>query len=113
MATDLEQKPATTSPKHENFVVEQLARVEGRIRTLDAGGFFLLFLLITLGYAFVMALVDPVLTLPTAVRLVGFLIYLGAAGYCLARAVLCFTWRVNPYYAAKQLEQSLPEAKNS
>src|SRR5207244_1411075 len=33
--------------------------------------------------------------------------------YVWAPVGLCFWRRVNPYYAARQLEQSLPDAKNS
>src|SRR5262245_64711088 len=112
MATGLEQKPApataapaTNAPaKHESFVEQELAKVRGRIRTLDAGGFFLLFLIATLGYALILVLVDRAWDLPTGVRIGTFLVYLGTAGYFLFRVGQCFWRRVNPYYAARQLE---------
>src|SRR5205085_114399 len=60
MAIELEQKPAPppAPAKYENYVEQELAKVRGRIRTLDAGGFLLLFFIATLGYALVLALVD-------------------------------------------------------
>src|SRR5262245_5946605 len=113
MATELEQKPAPASPKHETYVERELAKARGRIRVLDAGVFFLLFLVATLGYGFLLILCDRALELSTAVRLTTFVCYVGVGGYFLVRSALCLLGRVNPYYAARQLEQTLPEAKNS
>src|SRR5947209_8105800 len=107
MATELEQKPApaapTAPPKHENFVEQELAKVRGRIRSLDAGGFFLLFLIATLGYGLILVLVDRALELSTAVRFGTFIFYLGVSAYLLTQVGLCFWRRVNPYYAAREL----------
>src|SRR5262245_53194364 len=113
MATQLEQKPVPASPKYETYVERELAKARGRIRVLDAGGFFLVFLVATLGYGFLLILLDRILELSTAFRLVTFAAYLGVGGYFLVRSLLCLIGRVNPYYAARQLEQTLPEAKNS
>src|SRR5262249_33019302 len=117
MATELEQKPAQPAPaappKHENFVEQELAKVRGRIRSLDAGGFFLLFLIASLGYALVLLLVDRAFDLSTPARFGAVLLYIGVSAYLLVQCGLCFWRRVNPYYAARQLEQSLPDAKNS
>lgn len=114
MATDLEQKPVSqATAKVESYVAQELEKVRGRVRLLDAGGYLLLFLIITLAYGLVLALVDRAFELSTVVRLITFLAYLGAAGFCLVQAGLCFLRRVNPYYAARQLEQTLPETKNS
>src|SRR5438128_8062698 len=114
MATDLEQKPvAPATAKVESFVAQELEKVRGRVRLLDAGGWLLLFLVATLSYGLILALVDRAFDLSLAIRLLTFLVYLGAAGFCLVQAGLCFLRRVNPYYAARQLEQTLPETKNS
>src|SRR5262249_5529393 len=84
------------------------------IRSLDTTAAVLVFLIGSVAYALGMALVDRALVLPTWVRLLALLSYLvGAAvflAYALGRPLLR---RVNPYYAARQLEQTLPGAKNS
>src|SRR5262249_40702269 len=114
MATDL--KPGRPGPaaKHEAYVEQQLARARGRIRALDTAAAVFVFLIGTLTYALGMALIDRALVLPTAVRLTAFLLYAACAvaflGFFLVRPLLR---RVNPYYAARQLEQTLPGAKNS
>src|SRR5262245_20017459 len=111
MATEMEQmaaQPAPAAPpKHENFVEQELAKVRGRIRSLDAGGFFLLFLIATLGYALVLVLVDRAFELSTAARFGTFLLYLGVSVYLLVQCGLCFWRRVNQYYAARQIVLSV------
>jgi hypothetical protein len=112
MAADLEQKPAPAS-KYENFVEQQLDKAKGRIRALDAGGYLLLLAVVTLTYFLVMAGIDAALELPSAVRVVSFGLYALAALYLIVKVAMCFVSHVNPYYAARQLEQTLPQAKNS
>ena len=49
----------------------------------------------------------------TASRQAGLIFYLVAAGLYLAVVVVRpLRWRVNPYYAARQLEQTLPNSRN-
>jgi hypothetical protein len=112
MATDLEQKPRPAA-KYDTFVEEQLTKVRGRVRALDAGKITLLLLIITLGYALGMAVADRAWTLPAGFRLGAFLIYLVIALGLVGWIVLCLARRINPYYAAKKLEETLPDAKNS
>jgi hypothetical protein len=112
MAVDLgPQKPP---PKYERFVEDQLARARGRIRALDAAAIGLVLLLGTLIYCLVMTLLDQAFELPVGLRLAGFVLFVGAALLYLARAgYRLLSRRINPYYAAKQIEQTLPDAKNS
>src|SRR5690349_8820374 len=112
MATDLEQRPKSGA-KYESFVDQQLARVRGRVRALDAGRAFLLFLVVTLAYALTMAVLDRVFELQPMVRLVSFIVYAVVGVFLLGWTVLCLVRRINPYYAAIQLENTLPDAKNS
>ena len=68
----------------------------------------------TLAYGVVMALLDNALTLPSAALYAGFFLYLAAAlAYLGLTIVRPLTARINPYFAAKQVEQTLPGAKNS
>src|SRR5436309_3560536 len=114
MATDLHPvKPASAS-KYETFAEEQLARAQQRIRLLDLSAALLGLLAVTLGYGLLMALGDRWLGLPALARQAAFGLYLlGAAAYLAVTVVLPLSRRVNPYYAARRLEATLPGAKNS
>src|SRR5262245_29983518 len=117
MATDLQTRPVE-SAKFETFVDQQLAQVRQRLRSVDVGAAALVLLAGTLVYAVLMAIFDLCVgggdaTWITGTRLVAFgayLIFLGIGGY-----VLVARWlrRINPYYCARQLEETLPDSKNS
>lgn len=114
MATDLQPATPTTLPKHEVYVEKQLGRARGRIRALDLALAALAFVILTLAYALVMVVLDRAVQLPLGARQVAFWTYLLGAGSYLGWAVVWPLLRqVNPYYAARQLEQTLPGAKNS
>jgi hypothetical protein len=114
MATDV--RPSTSAPtaKHDAFVQAQLARAEKRIRTLDLTAALLGFAAGTLAYGIGMALLDHWLNLPAGARQAAFVVYLIAAVVYLAWSVaLPLSRRINPYFAARQIERTLPGAKNS
>ncbi len=113
MAT-LNQSKAAPASKYDAMVEAQLARARGRLRTLDltvgllalAGG--------TLAYALGMVLLDRWLQLPPLARQAALLVYVVAASAYVALGIvrpLCR--RINPYYAARHIEQSVDGAKNS
>ena len=97
----------------EAVVEEQLARVRGRIRSLDAGAYLLLFSVLTVAYALTLAVLDSAFELPQWARLLTFTFYALGGAVFLAMATWCYLRPINPYYAAIQLEQTLPKAKNS
>lgn len=99
--------------KQEAFVESQLARMRGRIRSLDAGRAVLWFFVVTFGYALFAAGLDRMLDLPAGVRLAGFIVYAVAALFFAGSLLLSLYRRINPYYAARMLEETLPDAKNS
>jgi hypothetical protein len=115
MATDLGQGKTATGTKHETFVEQQLARTEHRIRLLDviSGALGLLILVLTYGLA--AALLDYNLALPSLFRQIAFGVFvLAALGYTTFGIVLpTYYRRINPYFAARQLESTVPQAKNS
>jgi len=115
MATDLRQQPKLApASKYEQLVEEQLARARGRIRRLDILGSILALLLGVLAYALVMGIVDKALDLLEAVRVTAFVVFLVAlCGYLGLFAFRLANWSVNPYYAARRLEETIPNAKNS
>src|SRR5262249_2600507 len=114
MATDLRPNKSATPEKYESFAEVQLARARNRVRLLDLGAAFLGLLGLTLAYGLLVALCDRWLELPALVRQAAFAFYvLGALAYFAWAVVLPLSRQINPYYAARQLEQTLPGAKNS
>lgn len=114
MATVQDQPKTTTAAKYDAFVETQLARARGRIRMLDVttAGLGLLSGFLVFGLS--MVLLDRWLVLSSLVRqvaLAGFVV----AALLYGGVVLFWLWsrRVNPYYAARQVEQTVPGAKNS
>lgn len=116
MATDLESPQVEA--KFEVFVDNELARVRRRIRTIDTVRSLLSFLIVTLAYFLGMAAFDVVAKgadsfVVFALRITAFGLYLLAALYFVFELVMSCYRRINPYYAAKQLEETVPDAKNS
>lgn len=116
MATDLETKPAT--PKFEVFVDQELAKVRHRIRSLDALRSLMMLAVVTLSYLLLMASFDLAVKgadrpLYTGLRWGAFVIYALAMVFFTLQLGMRLYRRINPYYAAKQLEETLPDAKNS
>src|SRR4051812_42505143 len=111
MATDLEAKPGL--PRYEAFVEKQLAKVRGRIRALDAGRSLLMLGVVTLAYFLLVAAFDLAVkgaddALLYGIRLTAFGCYLVLMAGFLAQLGVRLYRRINPYYAAKQLEETIP-----
>jgi hypothetical protein len=115
MATDLHSARPTPGPKkYEAFVETQLARARARIRALDVGSAGLGLLIVTLTYGLILALCDRWLELSPLIRQLAFAFYVvGALGYVGLFVVRPLCRPINPYYAARRLEETIPEAKNS
>jgi hypothetical protein len=116
MATDLETKAGPA--KYEAFVESQLTKVRQRIRALDAGRLLMTLGVVTLAYFLGIAVFDLAVggsddALSTGVRLAAFVVYVVLMLWVLRQLVLGLYRRVNPFYAAKQLEETIPDAKNS
>jgi len=115
MASDLQTK---TVPKFETFVESQLAKVRRRMRALDVGAAALLLPAVALGYLVVTAIFDLAVGggeegWILGVRLGMFGLFLLTLGYCGYILVARMMRNINPHYAARQLEQTIPDAKNS
>ncbi len=114
MATDLGQSKAAPTAKYEAFVLAQLARTGQRIRALDLTAALLVFAAATLAYAVAVILLDRWLDLAPVVRQAACVVYLlASAAYLTVFVFLPLSRRINPYFAARQLERTLPGAKNS
>jgi hypothetical protein len=113
MATDqVRVKPA--APKYEAVVEKHLGRALSRIRLLDMAAAALLLASATLLYVLAMILLDRALELSATARQTAFLGYaLGLAVFVGVAVVWPLCCRINPYFAARRLEATLPEAKNS
>ncbi|MFL5243013.1 MAG: hypothetical protein ACJ8FY_12970 [Gemmataceae bacterium] len=114
MATVRERPRLTPVGRHEQVVESQLNKALSRIRVLDLTTGFLSFLALTLGFSLIMALMDRWLSLPLLARQIALVGY----GATVAALVAIFVVRpllrrINPYYAARQVEKTLPSAKNS
>jgi hypothetical protein len=95
-------------------VDEQLAEATSRIRTHDLAFGGLLLAALLLGYATAMIVLDKSFVLPEWVRqaaLAAFLAVLASAAYL--AVVRPLRRRINPLYAAKQVERTLDDNKNS
>jgi hypothetical protein len=114
MATEQMQVKPAAVPKYEAVFEQQIGRAVGRIRLLDVLAAVLGLSAIALLYALLMLTLDRWLELSAPVRQTMFVLFLLSAGVYLAVFVfwpLCRS--VNPYYAARRLEETIPEAKNS
>jgi collagen type III alpha len=112
MATVFNQPPAS-SPLDVRLE-QELGRATGRIRLNDllTGGLSLVVL--TFGYAAAAVLLDRWLELPEWVRQVmfgGFLLVFAGVGYLMLLRPL--QRRVNPRFAARKVEATVPDAKNA
>jgi len=104
----------TSASKSETYVSEQLTRAERRIRLLDLATAGFVFLAGTLAFAVLMALCDRHWKFSDPVRQLGLVLYLAGSAIFLGLTVVRpLLRRINPYYAARQVEQTLPGAKNS
>src|SRR5438105_3060209 len=116
MATELQTKSGV--PKYEAFVDKQLARVRNRIRALDAGRTLMMLGVVTLAYFLLMAAFDLAVkgaddAVVLGIRFGAFGLYVLAMAWLMGQLGLRLYRRINPYYAAKQLEETIPDAKNS
>lgn len=113
MATTLAPTQAAES-KYETFAQEQLARAQRRIRVLDCTAALFGLMLVALSYVLLIVVCDRAFELPAIARFAAWWGFVAVAvGYASLTLILPALRDVNPYYAAKQLESTLPGAKNS
>jgi hypothetical protein len=114
-AKDLAMRKVTAAPRVRVAVDAELTRARGRIHTIDAATSVLVLLVACLVFALGMisldywrgGLADWVRQLALGAFLVG------VAAYCVWAFLLPLRTEVNPYFAARQLEKSLPGSKNA
>src|SRR4051812_23171255 len=107
------QEPRAGS-RTESFVEAELGRARRRIQAQDVGVAALGLLAGTLAYGLGMVLLDRWLNLSDTVRQIGLFAYLAAAvAYAVVILSRPLRREVNPYFAARRVEQAVPGAKNS
>jgi collagen type III alpha len=109
------QQPRPTSPaKHDVAVEAYLARARRRIRGLDGAVGGLVLVCATLAFALAMVFGDRWLVLSPLTRQLALASFgLAALLYAAFGLLIPLCRRINPYYAARHLEQVVPGAKNS
>src|SRR5262245_51469746 len=109
------QEPVRSAlSRYERFVQQELGRATRRVQLLDLARAGLGFVVVTLVFGLSMMLLDKWLNLPQLVRQVALFGYLTfAVAYIWLILLRPLRRKVNPYYAAVQVEQTVPDAKNS
>src|ERR1051325_3501874 len=115
MATDLQTRPAISKP--DAYLQRKFVELCARIRRVDRIAHLLALVLVILGYALVRGWFDWYVGNAQAnwvapARWIGFTVFLCVFGFVLVRAIRGWFRRVNPYYVAHLLEETVPDAKN-
>ncbi|MDY3562003.1 hypothetical protein R5W23_003434 [Gemmata sp. JC673] len=115
MAAVLEPKdPKESAAKLGSQVDEQLAQATTRIRAHDLAFGALVLVAFVLAYATAVILLDKFFNLPQWLRQLSLLGFVGAlAGITYLTIVNPLRKKINPLYAAKQVEGTIEDAKNS
>ena len=107
-------RPPAESSKAEQFVQGQIQRARQRVRLTELGKAGLGCLILIAGYTVVLAYLDRMFELSAFVRQALFTVCcLTVAGYVGWTVIWPFFKRINPYYAARLVEQNLETDKNS
>jgi hypothetical protein len=114
VATIQDQARPTPAGKYDGAVEAHLARARRRIRSLDTAVGVLVLVSGTLAFTLLMVLCDRWLVLSPLTRQLALAGYvLAALAYLVFGLLLPLCRRINPYFAARHLEQVVPGAKNS
>jgi hypothetical protein len=113
MPAVLDQNKAKTI-KPEAFVEKQIEQARGRIRTLDFFQTGLVVLIIAFAFVFALLLIDRSYETPRGTIWGALAVFVSAcAGYVWFALYRPSRRHINPFFAARQVEQTIPDAKNS
>jgi len=110
------QAPDRSAPasRYDAYIISQLGKVQRRIRLHDLLMASVVLLSLVVLYALVTIPLDRRLNLSASWRwLALFALVLAAGTYVIAYLVVPLFRQLNPYFAARKLEQLIPDAKNS
>src|ERR1051326_3171208 len=111
--TETSERSAPVS-RYDSFISSQLGKVERRIRLFDVLTATVVLLALFALYALIVVPLDRRLDLGTGWRwLAVFALVLTTGTFLAAFLVVPFFRQLNPYFAARRLEQLIPDAKNS
>src|SRR5262245_52251845 len=112
MATLLDAPKPT--PKVEEYVEKQLTAARRRVRLLDAFLVGLAVAVASLFFSLALLLVDRYVPTPRGLGWAAVVGYVGlAAAFVYFKLFHPARRQINPYFAARQVEQVVPDAKNS
>jgi collagen type III alpha len=104
----------TSAAKVEARLTKELASASSRIRFSDLLNGTLSLFVIILGYTLLAVLFDRLFELPAFIRFFGFTAFLAVAGFVVWwQIVRPLRSQVNPRFAARQVEATIPDAKNA
>jgi hypothetical protein len=107
-------RTASETSKAEQFVATQIQRARQRVRLAELGKAALECALLVVGYSVVLAFLDRWLQISSFYRQLAFSVCCLVLGAFLAWKVVWPAFqRINPYYAARLVEQNLDRDKNS
>ena len=99
---------------HSEYIGHQLKQARGRIKGLDIALALAVVAVAAAGYVLTLIVADQLLALSGVVRLVLLLAFAGsAAAYLWFGLFLPSLKRINPLFAAREIERARPELKNS
>ncbi len=102
------------SPRYRVALEQELERAKGRVRKIDCLSAGVTLLVGALAYGLVMIVLDHWLNFSDTTRQVLLGCFgVAALSYLVYALVLPLRRQVNPYYAARALEKTLPESKNA
>ncbi len=102
------------SPRYRVALEQELERAKGRVRKIDCLSAGVTLLIGALAYGLVMIVLDHWLNFSDTTRQILLGCFgVAAVGYLIYALVLPLRRQVNPYYAARALEKTLPESKNA
>lgn len=114
MATLLDAPIAPSPAKIDEFVHKQIGAARRRLRLLDCFMAGLSLAIGSLVFLLVVLLIDRYVETPRGTGWGVLAVYLGlAAGFVYLALFRRSRRQINPYYAARQVEQTVPNAKNS
>ncbi|MDG2471178.1 MAG: hypothetical protein P8M80_17980, partial [Pirellulaceae bacterium] len=101
--------------RFENFLNERISKTAQQVKWVDLFSITLLLTIGVLGFLFALCLVDAwIIELQLWMRWTAFaLVFCGVAAFFVFFLLPLFVKRINPLYAAKKIEDSRPELKNS
>ena len=108
------KKPTPSVSKIDQFIDRQLKKTSARVRWLDGLSLLFGFFLLLFGYVTAILVLESFVELSAVARIVSLSVFaVGMLAFLILAVVPFLRTRVNPYYSAIRLEETIPEGKDS